>query len=77
MTNLLQKLMFWRHGDKPESAPAVPKQRPNDRYRDSQGNPTPEALDEQQAATARGQFVDEAVRERDEVDDSPRPNYEP
>jgi hypothetical protein len=72
MNKHLQKLMFWRHGDKPESAPAVSEQRPNDRYRDSQGNPTPEALDEQQAATARGEFVDEQVRQSDERNDSPR-----
>jgi hypothetical protein len=72
MNKLLEKLAFWRQGDKPESSDAVSEQRPNDRYRDSQGNPTPEALDEQQAATARGQFVDEAVRKSDEDNNSPR-----
>jgi hypothetical protein len=40
MNKLLQKLMFWRQGDKPESPSAVSEQRPNHRYRDSQGNPT-------------------------------------
>lgn len=75
MSKLLEKLAFWRQSDKPESPAAVSEHRPNDRYRDSQGNPTPEALDEQQAATARGEFVDEAVRKSDEENDAPR--YDP
>jgi hypothetical protein len=76
MTNFLQKLMFWRHDDKPEAPAAVPEQRPN-RWVDSQGNPTPEALDEKQSREQRGEFVDEHVRKREEEDDSPRPDYEP
>jgi hypothetical protein len=62
MTNLLQKMMFWRGGDKPESPVAVPEQRPND------------DLD---ARKKRAEDVDEHFRKQDDEDDSPRPDYEP
>jgi hypothetical protein len=67
MTNLLQKLVFWRHGDKPESAPAVSEQRPNP-------SPTPE----QDADALRREALRKDDRKLEERDEFPtRPNYEP
>ena len=67
MTNLLQKLMFWREGDKPEAAAPVPEQRPNDGF-----GPTPMAQDQEEAAAVRREDVDEHFRTVGEPDDSPR-----
>ena len=48
------------------------KTRTNTRYTDTQGNPTPDALDEDQAGKARGEFVDETMRKLDEENEPPR-----
>ena len=77
MNKLLQKLMFWRQGDKPESPSAVSEQCPNHRYRDSQGNPTAAVLEEQRAARLRREALERESRKIDETDDSPRPDYDP
>jgi hypothetical protein len=65
--NLLQKLMFWRHGDKVDSPAAVPEQRPNDGF-----GLTPEAQDQEEAAAVRREDADEHFRTVGEQDDSPR-----
>jgi hypothetical protein len=66
VTKLLQKLPFWRRGGKPELVEQAPELRPDDRYRDSLGKPTPEALDDEQAAKARGEWLDEKTGARKE-----------
>jgi hypothetical protein len=48
-----------------------PKAEPS-RYRDSAGNPTPEALDDEQAGVARGASIDERARMENEGGSGPR-----
>jgi hypothetical protein len=67
MTKLLQKLMFWRDGGKPEPAASVPEQRPNDSF-----GLTPEAQDQEEAAAVRREDADEHFRTVGEQDDSAR-----
>jgi hypothetical protein len=67
MTNVLQKLMFWRQEDKPEAPAPVSEQRPNDSF-----GPTPEAEEQEEAAAVRREDVDEHLRTVGEQDDSPR-----
>jgi hypothetical protein len=67
MNNLLQKLMFWRQDDEPNSPAAVPEQRPNDSFA-----PTPETQDQEEAAAVRREDVDEHFHTVGEQDDSPR-----
>lgn len=73
MKNLLQKLPFWPSGGKPGPSAAVSEQRLNaDKLKPE------DALDDQQRASERAEWLDKKIEERDEEMDSPRPpNYEP
>jgi hypothetical protein len=74
--NLLQTVRSWLGGGKARKPEPVPDPRPyGSRFRDAGGSPTPEALDDEQAAQ---EFLDEQERKRDEEMEQPPPRrYEP
>jgi hypothetical protein len=74
--NLLQTVRSWLGGGKARKPEPAPDPRPyGSLFRDAAGNPTPESLDDEQAAQARGE---EQERKRDEEMEQPPPRrYEP